>query len=173
MPESICLHIQDRESGPIRVVEIPWISVRIGEQPTARFGWPTLHWRRRHAGSSGAGEPGILSLSAPRGRSWSRTGRSRGLIHYLLTCPSALARFASPCDRTVLRIRTGRCTERSCPRSTDGRCPLTRCPCLCRPLRLFRIDRLLALSGTSSTNPVSPSHPGSSRLWSDRQVPAR
>ena len=30
MPESICLHIQDRESGPIRVVEIPWISVRIG-----------------------------------------------------------------------------------------------------------------------------------------------
>ncbi len=30
MSESICLHIQDRESGPIRVVEIPWISVRIG-----------------------------------------------------------------------------------------------------------------------------------------------
>ena len=30
MPESICLHIQDRESDPIRVVEIPWISVRIG-----------------------------------------------------------------------------------------------------------------------------------------------
>jgi tetratricopeptide (TPR) repeat protein len=30
MPESVCLHIQDRESGPIRVVDIPWISVRIG-----------------------------------------------------------------------------------------------------------------------------------------------
>ena len=30
MSESICLHIQDRESGPIRVVEIPWVSVRIG-----------------------------------------------------------------------------------------------------------------------------------------------
>ena len=30
MPESTCLHIQDRESGPIRVVEMPWISVRIG-----------------------------------------------------------------------------------------------------------------------------------------------
>ena len=30
MPESTCLHIQDRDSGPIRVVEIPWISVRIG-----------------------------------------------------------------------------------------------------------------------------------------------
>ena len=30
MPESTCLHIQDRESGPIRVVDIPWISVRIG-----------------------------------------------------------------------------------------------------------------------------------------------
>ena len=30
MPESTCLHIQDRESGPIRVVEIPCISVRIG-----------------------------------------------------------------------------------------------------------------------------------------------
>jgi len=30
MPESTCLHIQERESGPIRVVEIPWISVRIG-----------------------------------------------------------------------------------------------------------------------------------------------
>src|SRR5262249_9027815 len=30
MPESTCLHIQDRESGPIRVVELPWISVRIG-----------------------------------------------------------------------------------------------------------------------------------------------
>src|SRR5437660_479160 len=30
MPESTCLHIQDRESGPIRVVELNWISVRIG-----------------------------------------------------------------------------------------------------------------------------------------------
>ena len=30
MPESTCLHIQDRESGPIRVVELPWISARIG-----------------------------------------------------------------------------------------------------------------------------------------------
>jgi tetratricopeptide (TPR) repeat protein len=30
MPESSCLHIQGRESGPIRVVELPWISVRIG-----------------------------------------------------------------------------------------------------------------------------------------------
>src|SRR5437868_12466995 len=30
MPGSTCLHIQDRESGPIRVVELPWISVRIG-----------------------------------------------------------------------------------------------------------------------------------------------
>jgi tetratricopeptide (TPR) repeat protein len=30
MAESTCLHIQDRESGPIRIVEIPWISVRIG-----------------------------------------------------------------------------------------------------------------------------------------------
>src|SRR5207302_7465352 len=30
MPEYTCLHIQDRESGPIRVVELSWISVRIG-----------------------------------------------------------------------------------------------------------------------------------------------
>ena len=30
MTESTWLHIQDRESGPIRVVELPWISVRIG-----------------------------------------------------------------------------------------------------------------------------------------------
>ena len=30
MPESTCLHLQDRESAPIHVVEIPWISVRIG-----------------------------------------------------------------------------------------------------------------------------------------------
>ena len=30
MAESTWLHIQDRESGPIRVVESPWISVRIG-----------------------------------------------------------------------------------------------------------------------------------------------
>src|SRR5271155_229117 len=30
MSESTCLHIQDRESGPIRVVELAWISVRIG-----------------------------------------------------------------------------------------------------------------------------------------------
>ena len=30
MTESTCLHIQDHESGPIRVVELPWISVRIG-----------------------------------------------------------------------------------------------------------------------------------------------
>ena len=30
MPESTCLHIQDRGSGSIRVVEFPWISVRIG-----------------------------------------------------------------------------------------------------------------------------------------------
>jgi hypothetical protein len=30
MAESTCLHIQDSESGPIRVVELHWISVRIG-----------------------------------------------------------------------------------------------------------------------------------------------
>ncbi len=30
MPESSCLHIQDHESAPIRVVDLPWISVRIG-----------------------------------------------------------------------------------------------------------------------------------------------
>jgi hypothetical protein len=30
MPESTCLHIQDHESAPIRVVDIPWISVRVG-----------------------------------------------------------------------------------------------------------------------------------------------
>jgi tetratricopeptide (TPR) repeat protein len=30
MPQSACLHIQDSQSGPIRVVEIPWITVRIG-----------------------------------------------------------------------------------------------------------------------------------------------
>src|SRR5262249_12702691 len=30
MPESTCLHIQDRESGPIRVVELPWIAARAG-----------------------------------------------------------------------------------------------------------------------------------------------
>jgi tetratricopeptide (TPR) repeat protein len=30
MTETTCLHIQDRESGPIRVVELAWISVRIG-----------------------------------------------------------------------------------------------------------------------------------------------
>src|SRR5208337_4220607 len=162
MPESICLHIQDRESGPIRVVEIPWISVRIG---------CAAYCEVRLADLALAEEACRLQR---RGRTWSRTGRSRGLIHYLLTCPSALARFASPCDRTVLRMRTGRCTELSRPRSTDGRCPLTRCPCLCRPLSaVSHRSRLLALSGTSSTNPVSPWRPGSSRLWSDRQVPAR
>ncbi len=30
MSGSAFLHIQDRESGPIRVVELPWISVRVG-----------------------------------------------------------------------------------------------------------------------------------------------
>jgi tetratricopeptide (TPR) repeat protein len=30
MPESTCLHIQDHESAPIRVVDVPWISVRVG-----------------------------------------------------------------------------------------------------------------------------------------------
>jgi hypothetical protein len=30
MPNSTCLHVRERESGPIRVVEIPWVSVRIG-----------------------------------------------------------------------------------------------------------------------------------------------
>ena len=30
MNQSTCLHIQDCESGPIRVVELPWIFVRIG-----------------------------------------------------------------------------------------------------------------------------------------------
>ena len=33
MTESTCLHIQDRESGPIRVVELAWMSVRIGRAP--------------------------------------------------------------------------------------------------------------------------------------------
>ena len=30
MPDTSCLHIQDLGTGPIRVVDIPWISVRIG-----------------------------------------------------------------------------------------------------------------------------------------------
>ncbi|AMV35807.1 FHA domain-containing protein [Planctomyces sp. SH-PL62] len=30
MAESTCLHIQDHDAGPIRIVEVPWISVRIG-----------------------------------------------------------------------------------------------------------------------------------------------
>ena len=30
MPDTSCLHIQDHGTGPIRVVDIPWISVRIG-----------------------------------------------------------------------------------------------------------------------------------------------
>lgn len=30
MPQSACLHIQDSQASPIRVVEIPWITVRIG-----------------------------------------------------------------------------------------------------------------------------------------------
>jgi tetratricopeptide (TPR) repeat protein len=30
MPDTSCLHIQDLVTGPIRVVDIPWISVRIG-----------------------------------------------------------------------------------------------------------------------------------------------
>ena len=30
MPDTSCLHIQDQGTGPIRVVDIPWISVRIG-----------------------------------------------------------------------------------------------------------------------------------------------
>jgi tetratricopeptide (TPR) repeat protein len=33
MTRSTCLHIQDRESGPIRVVELPGVSVRIGRAP--------------------------------------------------------------------------------------------------------------------------------------------
>ena len=47
MPESTCLHIQDRESGPIRVVELPWISVRIGRAAYCEVRLPDVGRRRR------------------------------------------------------------------------------------------------------------------------------
>ena len=46
MPESTCLHIQDRESGPIRVVELPWISVRIGRAAYCEVRLPDDQRRR-------------------------------------------------------------------------------------------------------------------------------
>ena len=49
MPESTCLHIQDRESGPIRVVELPWISVRIGRAAFCEVRLADRTWRRRPA----------------------------------------------------------------------------------------------------------------------------
>ena len=36
MPETACLHIQGRDTDPIRVVELPGVSVRIGRRPLLR-----------------------------------------------------------------------------------------------------------------------------------------
>ena len=66
MPESTCLHIQDRESGPIRVVELPWISVRIGRAAYCEVRLPDHDLAEKPAGSSGGGGPGASCPSAGR-----------------------------------------------------------------------------------------------------------
>ena len=51
MPDTSCLHIQDHGTGPIRVVDIPWVSVS---------NWP----RRLLRGAADRGRPGRRSLPA-------------------------------------------------------------------------------------------------------------
>ena len=58
MPESTCLHIQDRESGPIRVVELPWISVRIGRAAYCEVCLPDDRLAEKPAASRGEAAPG-------------------------------------------------------------------------------------------------------------------
>jgi hypothetical protein len=58
MPESTCLHIQEREAGPISIVEIPWNLVRIGR---------AIHCEVRLPGPELAEE--VCRLYR-RGRSW-------------------------------------------------------------------------------------------------------
>ncbi len=73
MPESTCLHIQDRESGPIRVVELPWISVRIGRAAYCEVRLPDDQVAEEACRLTAQGthlEPdsGIVSWAHPRGR---------------------------------------------------------------------------------------------------------
>ena len=65
MPESTCLHIQDRESGPIRVVEIPWISVRIGRAAYCEVRLPGTTWPTKPAACSAGGGPGTSCPARP------------------------------------------------------------------------------------------------------------
>ena len=96
MTESTCLHIQDHESGPIRVVELPWISVRIGR---------ASHCEVRLAGTD---LPQELCRLQRRGESWRLLptspnspifleGRTPGrpTPHYRLIFPFVSGRIAS------------------------------------------------------------------------------
>ena len=66
MPESTCLHIQDRESGPIRVVELPWISVRIGRAAFCEVRLADPDWPTEACRLTPRGEPGASCRSAGR-----------------------------------------------------------------------------------------------------------
>ena len=77
MPESTCLHIQDHESGPIRVVDIPWISVRIGRAAFCEVRLTAddladeacrLYRRGRVVASRARGRPGQDRGGRPTGR---------------------------------------------------------------------------------------------------------
>ena len=95
MPESTCLHIQDRPSGPIRVVELPWMTVRIGraaycEVRLDEAGLADEVCRLQRRGRTW----NLVPLSLKGARSWSRTGRSRRLIPCPSTSPSGSGRAA-------------------------------------------------------------------------------
>ena len=95
MPESTCLHIQDHESGPIRVVDIPWISVRIGRAAFCEVRLTADDLADEACRLYRRGRAWHLVPVGARGtRSWSEAGRSRQCVHCRLTCRSAWAVIA-------------------------------------------------------------------------------
>ena len=94
MPETTCLHIQDHESGPIRVVDIPWISVRIGRAAFCEVRLTADDLADEACRLYRRGARGISCRRRPRARSWSKADRSRPRVHCRLMCRSAWAVIA-------------------------------------------------------------------------------
>ena len=170
MTESTCLHIQDRESGPIRVVELPWISVRIGraahcEVRLTEHELPDEVCRLQRRGQSWRLLPGRTRESHFARRPASGRLVPVAFRRSLSRRPSTVSPFA----RTGPPSPTGKCTPG--PRRLDSMNPKSR---RSKPRHwTLETDRLWRSRPEPPTSRLSPARtPGDRGRTADRATAA-
>ena len=111
MPESTCLHIQDRESGPIRVVELPWISVRIGRAAFCEVRLPEYDLADEACRLYAAGRSWHLVPVGLRSPVLVEGRPVDGAFQLRSTCRSRRLLLLDAAAQTVPPSRIGRCTK--------------------------------------------------------------